>query len=90
MMVSGTATSAPVMLLTATIYSQTTEVGLNVRITDTGAYHVEPHIAAHPKDAHRLLVWGTHVGHGGMVVEAFATSDSVEHGPGPNCPACMI
>jgi hypothetical protein len=62
-------TKAALLLLTATTYGQNLHVGPNVRITDAGVYHVEPHIATHPQDAHRLLASVTHFGQGGMVIE---------------------
>lgn len=71
-----TATSAAVLLLTATTYGQNLDIGLNVRITDIGASHVEPRIAAHPEDAHRLLVSGRHLGYVGTVAETFSISDA--------------
>lgn len=64
------------------------EVGPNVRVSDKGASHVEPYIAAHPGDSHNLIIVASHNVEGkGLIAEAFTTKDAGKtwgHSPLPH------
>lgn len=52
------------------------EVGPNVRVSDPGASHVEPSIAAHPDDGRNLIITVSHIsGEQEGVVETFVSRD---------------
>lgn len=70
------ARTALALLFAAAAYGQSIEVGPNVRVTDARVSHVEPHIAAHPRDARKLLVSVSHFEHGATMVETFSTRDA--------------
>jgi hypothetical protein len=65
--------AAVALLLSAAAHGQNIEVGPNVRVTDAGLCHVEPHIAANPQDARKLLVSVSHLERGSTIVETFLT-----------------
>jgi hypothetical protein len=53
------------------------EIGPNVRVSDKGASHVEPYIAAHPGDSHNLIIVASHNFEGkGVIAETFTTTDA--------------
>ena len=53
------------------------EIGPNVRASDKGVSHVEPHIAAHPADPKNLIIAASHNVEGkGVIAEAFFTTDA--------------
>ncbi len=58
-------------------FSVKVEVGPNVRVSDKGASHVEPYIAAHPENGRNLIIVASHNVEGrGILAEAFYTTDA--------------
>jgi len=51
-------------------------VGPNVRVSEPGVSHVEPYIAAHPKDAGSLVIVGSRDDGRVVVAEGFVSSDA--------------
>ena len=52
------------------------EVGPQVRVSDPGAAHAEPHIAAHPRDRNKLIAAAMHfLGEQETLVETYSSND---------------